>query len=393
MVNEPTRKSSASPIPEMAQLVKLIMKMGPDIDRIARVSGQYKETIRYRYKEKILGKGFSLQARLNFEGLGLQRIVMKVRVGDLYSGYAREMFIAMNQLCYVTSFTGLLPEGNYMIHANVPREFKDDFIDLMKRLKDQGIFTSVDFYTFDWFRNVPMRAEYYDFEHGVWEYDWAKPVEHGKEDNEVGFEPFTFDKMDLLILKELQKDATRSLSEVREAIKSTDGIDINYKTLAWHWIRHIQEKRMLNGYVMRWMGTSYDSLADKAKHRQHRYVIVPVFVHGVSDSERISLISEMNKTPFLWCEAGGQDYHAQLAFPVEMVNDAFAFLNTVMSKFGERATYSITDQTNALGFVISYQLFDDQQRKWSFQKMEVFNRFQSLVMKIREGSGTSRNQA
>src|SRR4029077_10553870 len=123
---------------------------------------------------------------------------------------------------------------------------------------------------------------------GVWEYDWAKPVEYGKEDNETGFEPFSFDKMDLLILKELQRDSTRSLSEIREAIKENDGIDINYKTLAWHWIRHVQEKRMLKGYTLRWMGTGYDSLTETAMHRQHRYVMVPVFVRGVSDSERLS---------------------------------------------------------------------------------------------------------
>jgi hypothetical protein len=390
MVNEPTRKSSASPLPEMAQLVKLIMKMGPDIDKIARISGQYKETIRYRYKEKILGKGFSLQARVNFEGFGLQRVVMKVKLGAEYNGYARELFLAMNQLCFVTSFTGLLPEGSYMIHANVPREFKNDFVDLMKKLAELGVFNSIDFYTFDWFRNVPMKAEYYDFEHGVWEYDWAKPVEHVKDDNETGFEPFHFDKMDLLILKELQRDATRSLSEIRDAIKENDGIDINYKTLAWHWIRHVQEKRMLNGYALRWMGTRYDSVADKAKHRQHRYVMVPVFVKGVSDSERLALVAEMNQIPFLWCEAAGADYHAQLAFPVEMVNDAFSFLSTVVSQFGSRASYNIVDQTNSLGFVMPYQLFDDQQKKWSFQKMEVFNRFQSLIIKIRESSGPNR---
>ena len=69
-MSRPERLSGNPPIPEMAQLAKLMMKMGPDIDRIARISGQYKETIRYRYKEKILGKGFALQARLNFEGLG-----------------------------------------------------------------------------------------------------------------------------------------------------------------------------------------------------------------------------------------------------------------------------------------------------------------------------------
>ena len=176
----------------------------------------------------------------------------------------------------------------------------------MKQLRELGIFDSVDFYNFDWFRNVPMRAEYYNFEHGVWEFDWDKPVEHEQGTTMDGFEPFSVDKVDLLIMKELQADSTRSLSDIREAIKANDGIDINYKTLAWHWIRHVQEKRMINGYMLRWMGTRYDPTSEKAQHRQHRYVVVPILVHGVSDAERLNLMSEMNKVPFIWSEAAGE---------------------------------------------------------------------------------------
>jgi hypothetical protein len=392
MVNEPTGKVSGSPaVPEMAQLAKLIMKMGPDIDRIARVSGQYKETIRYRYKEKILGKGFALQARLNFEGMGIKRIIMTVRVGEAYNSYAKEVFMAMNKLCYLTSFASLMPEGTYMIHATIPKEFKDQFIELMKRLEELGIFSSVQFYNFDWFRNAPMRAEYYNFEHGVWEFDWDKPVEHGKADHDGGFEPFSVDKVDLLIMKELQADSTRSLSEIREAIKASDEIDINYKTLAWHWIRHVQEKRMISGYTLRWMGTSYDPISEKTHHRQHRYVVVPILVKGVSDAERVNLMSEMNKIPFIWSEAAGVDYYAQFAFPVEMVNDGFTFLKAAISGFGDRATYHIVDQRNSVGFTMTYQLFDDAERAWKFDSQEILMRFQSLIMKIREGSGIPRN--
>jgi hypothetical protein len=391
MVNEPTGKSSGNTIPEMAQLAKLIMKMGPDIDLIARLSGQYKETIRYRYKEKILGKGFALQARLNFEGMGLKRVVMTVRLGEMYEPYAKEVFVAMNKLCFLTSFSSLMPQGAYMLHATVPEEMRGRFTDLMKQLQDLGIFTSMEFYNFDWFRNVPMRAEYYDFEHGIWEFEWDKPVETGKTDHESGYEPFTFDKIDLLILKELQIDSTRSLSDIREAIKEKDGNDINYKTLAWHWIRHVQDKRMINGYALRWTGTKYDSGSEKARHRQHRYVGVPILVRGVSDAERVSLISEMNKVPFIWSEAAGEDYYAQFAFPVDMVNDAFVFLKNILSPYGSRATSFLVDQTNSAGFTISFQLFDAAEKEWKFEEHEVLLRFQNLIMKIGESSGTARN--
>jgi len=136
MVKEPAGRSSGSlPIPEMAQLAKLIMKMGPDIDLIARISGQYKETIRYRYKEKILGKGFAVQARLNFEAMGMYKVIMTVRVGQEYTPYARELFAAMNKLCYLTSFSSLMPEGTFMVQATVPKDCKDQFIALMKDSK------------------------------------------------------------------------------------------------------------------------------------------------------------------------------------------------------------------------------------------------------------------
>ncbi len=392
MVNEPTGKiTGGQTIPEMAQLAKLIMKIGPDIDLIARLSGQYKETIRYRYKEKILSKGFALQARLNYQGLSLQKIIVKVRLGENYAPYAKELSIAMNKICYVTSLSSLMPEGTHLIQATVPKQFKEQFIELMTKVKDLGIFASLDFYTFDWFRNVPMRAEYYDFEHGMWDFNWNKPVEYGKEDNEPGIPPFECDKIDLLLMKELQIDATRPLSEIREAIKANDGTDINYKTLAWHWIKHVQEKQMIKGYSLRWMGTRYDTKTERLDHRPHRYIYVNVLVRRVNEAERLRLTAEMNKVPFIWSEAAGDDYFAQFAFPVEMVNDAFLFLRNAISMYGNRAECHLVDQMNAISFTISYNLYDGTERAWTFNTEEILSRFRSLIIKIGEGSGTGRS--
>ena len=96
----------------------------------------------------------------------------------------------------------------------------------------------------------------------------------------------------------------------------------------------------------------------------------------------------MNRIPFLWCEAVGDDYHAQFRVPVEMVNDAFSFLRDSLERFGQRATYSIFDQTNALSFTISYEMFDDSRRQWTFEGPELLDRFEKLAAKMKENSGS-----
>jgi hypothetical protein len=393
MVNEPPGKPATNALSEMAVLAKLIMRIGPDIDLIARISGQYKETIRYRYKEKILAKGFKLQARVNYEGLSLTRVVAKVGLNGVYASHAREIFLVMNRSCYLTSYTQLLPEGIYMVHLSVPAALRDAVVGFVEQLRGMGVFDSVEFYKFDWFRTVPMRTEFYDFEHQAWDFDWTKMVGPSKDDGAGDYRPFRFDRTDLLILKEMQIDATRPLSDVRQAIMAKDGVDINYKTLAWHWIKHVQEKKMINGYALRWTGTRHDSQTERTKDSHPRYVMVAVFVRAITDSERAALVGQMNRVPFLWCEAAGEDYYAQLAFPLEMVNDAFLFLKDVISGLGGRASYHVADQGDSIELALPYQMFDNQEKRWIFEEPELRARFESLLLEIRDRSGMGRGQS
>ena len=82
---------------------------------------------------------------------------------------------------------------------------------------------------------------------------------------------------------------------------------------------------------------------------------------------------------------------AELAFPVEMVNDAFSFLEGPISSFRQsRASYHVMDQTNGLTFTISYQLYDGTERAWKMDVPDLVARFQNLAMKIGGNSGLSR---
>jgi DNA-binding Lrp family transcriptional regulator len=362
-----------------AQLVDLLTKLGPDIPEIARRLGQFKESVRYRFKQKLLSKGFAVQAAVDHEKLGLRRVVSIVKFGDQYEAYAESILTAMSELCYLVSFEMTLPEGYFILNFSVPDEFVPEFVSFIDALKKKGLFTRAESHVFDSFRNTPMRAEFYDFNSGVWDFDWSSTSLTPEAISYVQAKPVKFDYLDLLLLKELQIDATRSLVQIASRL------GLNYKKLAWHYSAHVQRAGLIEGYTVNWMGTRYEYRLEKALHRKHRYVRINLLVECRNDSERLSLMSKSNRLPFLWAEAFGKDYYTEFAFPADDVNEAMQYLRSMLRSMDERARYFVMDQTNALAFTISYKLFDQETGRWKFDREELLRRFDNLIIKIKEG--------
>jgi hypothetical protein len=367
---------------EMVKLVKLITELGPDIAEISRRLGQFKETVRYRYKRNIIDKGFAIQAMINREYLGLKWIAFTVEFPKTVESYAESIFVAMNELCYVTGFVKMLLENKFVVNANVPNEFESNYIDFITTLKEKGVFQNVSIYHFDWFRNIPMKAENYDFETGRWDLDLNSAPSY----EAVGYKPMQkgqYDYIDLLISKELHMDATKTLKEI------SDRIGIEYKKMMWHYMNHVKPSGMIKGYMLNWMGTKYDYAIEKALHRKHRYIMADLLARDLSDNEKLELTSKVGTLPFVWSEALGKDYWAQIAIPIDFSFEVLQFLGESLSKIGERAKLYLMDQTNALTFTISYKLFDPNTNRWKFEPNELIPKFENLLIKIKESTAVS----
>jgi hypothetical protein len=347
--------------------------------------GRHKETVRYWYK-KLQDDDFAISGIINHEALGLQRIVMKVQFGEGYADYVRPLAIAMNELCYLVSYSKALPEDIYVVTASVPREYSAEYVDFIETLKQQGVFKSVEYYMLDWVTNKRMQGSDYDFEHGMWELDFKALAAERSPDvpyAEPAVSPrVKFDKIDLLIAKELQRDATRELHEIQATIKEADGVDINYKTLCWHLSEHV-EPRLIKGYKINWMGTKYDPVTERVKQRQHSYLGVDVLVKSVRPEERMDILSKLENLPILWAEGAGSDLYAQVLIPVESTVDGLQYLQTVMKNVGDRTTFLLADQRNALGFPFSYNLFEESTKSWKFNREELLAKFKALEAQIR----------
>ncbi len=365
-------------------LVKLMTEIGPDIAEISRRLGQFKESVRYRYKEKIVKRGFAVKAEPDYTALGLRRIVMKLAVSDEYSSRASQVFEAMSDLCYLVSYAGTMPNGSYLAQAAVPVEFTKEFHALVGGLGDRGIFSSVELFDCDWHRVAPMRAECFDFDEGVWDFDWSNPVPlNEKAARGAVSERKKVDKVDLLILKELSKDGGASLMEVKAAIKRINGVDINYKTLGWHYTHHVLSQRLVSHYSVGWHRLNYDFERNKdVGTARYDYLGVVVMVREVNGQERMMLRSQMDSLPFLWSEAAGSTYFSQLFIPLNAVNEALEHLKAVLKPYGKRAELLFLDKREMKYFTICYDQWDESNNHWAFDAAKLLPRLEASLLKV-----------
>ena len=363
------------------QLVKVLSQVGPDIPEISRKLGQFKESVRYRYKEKILNRGIAVQAAVDHERLGLKRLILIAEVPEPYKSYAQAIFSAMNELCYVIAFSRTLVGGEEIIHVSAPAQKVGEVREFFHALREKGMFSKLEILEFDWRRAAPMRAEFYDFDTGRWDFEWQQG---GADDFESATytpsPPCKFDYVDLLIIKELQMDANRSLKEI------SDKLGINYKKLAWHHTSHVLARNMISGYSVNWMGTRYDYTLEKVLHRKHRYFVVDIFVRNVNDLESMTLRRNLNKLPFLWSEAGGRNYYAALALPVDNVVEGLQYVGAATASVRDRLSLYPGDQTEAASFTVSYKLYNSATKQWTFNKAELLERFEKLMVEIKAGA-------
>jgi len=369
-------------------LVKLVTEIGPDIAEISRRLGQYKESVRYRYKEKIVRRGFAIKADLDYGALGLTRAVMKIRVTEAYSRQVHALFEAMSDLCYVVAYAGTMPNDVYIVHGAVPQELTSQYHRFIEGLKDKGIFSSVEFFDCPWFRVAPMRGECFNFDEAVWDFDWSNPPPVDEKAARATIsQRKKVDKIDLLILKELWKNSDRSVMDIQESIKKTNGVEINYKTLNWHYSHHVLGQHMIRDYSIAWHGMTYNIDLQKIERvGKHGYLGVSLIVRETDEKDRMMLRSELNRLPFLWSEAAGDAYYSQLFFPLDTVNEALEYLKTIMKPYGERAEIFLLDRREMTSFTIGYGLWDEASGRWTFDATGLLPRLESSLMKIRERS-------
>jgi hypothetical protein len=366
----------------MAEMVQLITQRGPKIDEISRAIGVPSETVRYRYRQ-LLARGFTIQASCNYESLGMKRVVAVIELGDLFKDSADMTFYLMNQFAFVGGYARTKQGDRFVVSSSVPRECLAPWADLMLELRDAGVLKSIESITLDWVRNVPMRAECFDFGSGRWRPDWktgrGPPVLEEKHATRQ-----EYDTTDIKIIGQLQIDANSSLRSMCERVGSR-----NYKTFTWHYREHVLRRNLIKGYRVNWTGTKYGRTGGLSSDGNGW---VDVVADGLTESERTQLAAVLSKVPFVWLEgSGARSYYARMVFPVQYAARLNGLLETALAPVGNRAKLLPMDARQALHFSLTAQNYDEESQEWRLNKEEMLQSFHSLETARREPVPAGRN--
>jgi DNA-binding Lrp family transcriptional regulator len=363
-------------------MTKHIMEVGPHISEVARRTGVFKETLRYRFNEFFLQRGFVVQANLDYQKLGLKRLIMIAKVAPIFEQHAVAVMSALSEMCYLTGFMETTLEGLYIMQVTVPSELREECSGLYARLQEIGIFTEMQILRFEEVRSVPMKPDYYDFSNGAWAYDWQGEeitgvtlVPSGRADVEK------YDMSDLLILKELNIDANQTLIAIARKL------NISNKTLQYHYRNHVLGRGLIKNYKILWQGTHYNTKTEKAESKRHTYLGVALLVTETTDGQRAKLLGNLNQLPFLWFEAADPNYYAEFFVPIASFTEFLKRIRELTVRTGTKPRLFILDQSKALRFTIAYRLYSQEGRKWQLNTADVIARFENLMVNVNNPAG------
>ncbi len=372
--SDESRKPSRKLNDDIVNMARCLARIGPNINEIARRTGQYKETARYRYRKFFVEKGLITQAIPNYSRLGFKRLILIAKLAPACEAHATSIFSAMSEMCYLHSFTRTLLGGTYVIHVAVPSDLTERCAALYGALREMGLFTDLEVLTFEEIRNAPMKPEHFDFTNQTWSFDWSAAKTSSLQLLPSGRpEVAKYDKTDLLILKELDIDASRTL------MKMAENVEVNLKALEFHYQNHVKNRGLVKGYRLIWQGSRYDADLEKTVSRKDVYIELTILLKLCSQNEKTELMQLLNKTPFLWSEAYSASYCAELFLPNHEYNTFLEYIGEFANRMGDKLRILVMDQTQALRFVMAYNLFDNDSRSWRLNESEALMRLASLA--------------
>ena len=209
-----------------AKVVEALMRLGPHYSKISRETGVPIPTVRYILTNRLPKLGFTARAAINCGALGLQRylVILKSFLSPNYMSRLLNMF---GEIMYLTYYTYLMKDKKFMTIFTLPPKYLDDFIMFLENLKSINIIKDYIVKKLLYMRILPFRVDSFDFRRGVWRQDWPNQYKYHIPEiyEELNPNPL-LDKIDLLILKELQKnifvkqtDLAKRLGVTRQTVK------------------------------------------------------------------------------------------------------------------------------------------------------------------------------
>lgn len=216
-----------------------------NIMAIAKSVGLPNSTVAFRIKKLIKEINFEVNARVDFNKLGLTRAIVFT---ETFPGQWNTLWEALENLGYLTYLTKCHGRfyGCYAIFA-FPAEYKrklKEYFDEAKRLQALSNFL------FFWTTNlcqVHPNFEWYDFKNKRWTLQWEQWIEEivnasdhlSKRLADPEEYPTMADEKDMLLLRQLEKNGVMPFKELAKIV------GMSTRSIAYRYKKHLIERKLI----------------------------------------------------------------------------------------------------------------------------------------------------
>jgi DNA-binding Lrp family transcriptional regulator len=193
--------------------------------------------------------------------------------------------------------------------------------------------------------------------------------------NEEAFAPrrdlVKVDFIDLLIVHEMQRNAFFRINQLQKSL------NINPKTLRYHFTSHLVKNRLIAGYAI-----SYAGLNRKNNGTKDRPIGIIVKVKNASSYEKIKLQEISLKLPFSWNYAYSsktRTFYLMLYTPSEYLNVLLSKITDNFIEFNERIENVMLDYKKVRSFTIPIALYDRELNDWIFNEPKALTAVQTTL--------------
>lgn len=221
-----------------------------NISRVARKLGIPSETLRKRLKR--LSSHFYLRININVyhTNLGLKKAVVFVNAAPGYENLILDFLRSNDFWIYVSRCYGAF-EGCLAIYT-VPKENCSEFEKFISKLQELNIARNVRVFWSTCFQTVQSRRTWFNHDSKDWIFQWHEWLKEIPEEStnlpKTLVDPEDFptmgDEIDLFILKELEKDATRELTKIAQMLGASQQL------IGYHYNRHLISRGLIESYVV-----------------------------------------------------------------------------------------------------------------------------------------------
>jgi len=235
--------------PINAKIIEGLGRHDPkNISALAKSIGLPSTTVSFRIK-KMMEEGYlTVRAKLNSPKLGLMKAVL---FADTMHGLEDKLFNVIENVDYWTYIAPCYGKFNgFYAVFSFPALYKKKLEEYFENAKQRGILSN---YVFHWTTNIYEVApnfSWFDFKKRAWSFSWKQWVQEILEASsnlperlrDPKIYAIMVDKIDLLMLKEMEKNGTVGFTELAQVAKITpQGVRHRY-------YQHVAKRGLVAGY-------------------------------------------------------------------------------------------------------------------------------------------------